>query len=206
MAVVAVVGAGSVGTTLARRLADAGEDVVVGVRDPGRERASRVRAAVAGAGVTEVAAAIARAAAVVVATPGNAVPALAAEYGAALAGRVVLDATNDLGGGHGGPLHHMAEWAASAPDALVCRAFCSVGWEVFADPVVGGERATLPWCGPDAAEPVAERLIRAVGLDPLRVGGPEAADILDGVARLWFQLAFTRGLGRRLAFRVLHDG
>lgn len=87
MAVVAVVGAGAVGRTLADRLADAGEDVVVGVRDPEGESASRARTALPGVAVTGVAGAIARDAAVVVATPGAAVPAFAAEHGSALAGR-----------------------------------------------------------------------------------------------------------------------
>ena len=50
-----------------------------------------------------------------------------------------------------------------------------------------------------------EAIIRAVGLDPVRIGDLGAAGTLDGVARLWFQLAFSQGMGRRLAFRLLRD-
>jgi hypothetical protein len=37
----------------------------------------------------------------------------------------------------------------------------------------------------------------------VRIGGIDAADTLDGVTRLWFQLAFAEGMGRRLGVRLL---
>jgi predicted dinucleotide-binding enzyme len=42
-----------------------------------------------------------------------------------------------------------------------------------------------------------------MGLDPVRIGGLEAADVLDGATRLWFQLAFAQGMGRRTAYHLL---
>ena len=49
----------------------------------------------------------------------------------------------------------------------------------------------------------ATTVVVATGLRPVWVGGPEAADVLDGIARLWFTMAFARGHGRHLAFRML---
>lgn len=191
---VAVIGAGAVGDALADALRRGGLDVTVGVRSP------------AGPAQAPVADAIAAADAVVVAIPGAAVEAFAAEHGPALAGRVVLDASNDLSGGHDGPMHHIDAWASHAPGALVCRAFNTIGHENVSAPGFPDGVADLFWCGPEAAGARAERVIAATGMRPVRVGGPEAAGVLDGLARLWFTLAFTQGRGRRLAFRMLGGG
>lgn len=142
---------------------------------------------------------IAAAEVVLLATPGAAVPDLLAEHGAALAGRIVIDATNDIGAG---PLHH-ADAYARAPDARFARAFNSLGFEMFADPSIGGEIADLFWCGPDDGG--VEQLIADVGLRPVRVGDIDAIDVVDGAARLWLTLVFRQGHPRRLAFRMLTD-
>lgn len=202
---VAVVGSGGVGRAIAGRLAAAGRAVTFGVRDPGAPDVADALAQVGG-GVTAatVAEAIEGADAVVVAIPGAAVPGFLAEHGARLADRLAVDASNDLSGGHAGSLHHLPEWAALAPGAQVARAFCTVGWENMADPDFDGTAASMFWCGPDGAagDAVAD-LIRATGMDPVRVGGTAEADLLDGIARLWFRLAMGEGLGRRIAFRLL---
>ena len=74
---------------------------------------------------------------------------------------------------------------------------------MFANPTVGGETAELFWCGPDDQD--VEQLIADVGLRPVRVGGIEAIDVVDGVGRLWLTLVFREGHPRRLAFRLLAD-
>jgi predicted dinucleotide-binding enzyme len=101
-----------------------------------------------------IADAISGAEVVLLALPGGAVPQLLAEHGAALDGRVVIDATNDVGAER---LHHADTYGESAPGARFVRAFNTVGFEMFADPSVGGEVADLFWCGPEDAG--IERLI-----------------------------------------------
>jgi predicted dinucleotide-binding enzyme len=198
---IAVIGSGNIGGTLAGRLAEAGQEVTVGVREGGARDGLDEHVSVAPVGD-----AIAGADAVIVAIPGGGVPAFAQEHGAALAGTLVLDATNDLSGGEDGSLGHVGAWAKHAPDAVVARAFSTLGFENYRDPTVGGQTATLLWCGPDGdAGATVEAVVRAVGLDPVRVGGLEAAATLDGMTRMWFQLVFTQKMGRRLAFKLLRD-
>jgi predicted dinucleotide-binding enzyme len=137
---------------------------------------------------------------VLLAMPGAAVPEFLAEHGRALAGRVVIDATNDVGGER---LHHADAYQQSAPGARFVRAFSTVGFEVLADPSFGGETADLFWCGPEDAG--VEELIADVGLRPVRVGEIDAVDVVDGIGRLWLTLVFRQGHPRRLAFRMLTD-
>jgi predicted dinucleotide-binding enzyme len=196
---IAVIGAGNVGTTIGRALARAGHAVTFGVRDPGspttRERLSDDGVDLPTATVAD---AVAGAPALVVAVPGASVPGLVADLGDRLAGKVVLDATNDMGGS---PLHHLDVY----PDgAEVYRAFNTLGWENMAEPAFPGGRATMFYCGPDSASrPLVDRLIADVGLEPVYLGGTDQTDLLDGLTRVWFALAFARGYGRRVALRLL---
>ena len=112
----------------------------------------------------------------------------------------MIDATNDVGGER---LNHADAYAESAPGARFVRAFNTLGFEMFADPSIGGEVADLFWCGPEDAG--VEQLIADVGLRPVRVGDIDAIDVVDGVARLWLTLVFRQGHPRRTALRLLSD-
>jgi 8-hydroxy-5-deazaflavin:NADPH oxidoreductase len=186
---IAVIGAGNIGRTLGGKWSAAGHNVVYGVRQPGEPATATVADAVAAAEV------------VVLAVPGAAATEVIASLGSDLAGKVVVDATNDVQGS--GKLHALDELADGAHPV---RAFNTLGWENFADPVVGGVTADLLYAAEEGvARETAERLIRDVGLEPVWVGGVDAFDVVDSVTRLWFTLAFQRKLGRRLAFKVLRD-
>jgi predicted dinucleotide-binding enzyme len=192
---ITVVGAGHIGGTLAGALGRAGHDVTVGVRSPeGR--------AVEHAAVVSIGDALHAAEVVILALPGRDVEAFLAEHGAALEGVVVVDAANSIG--EPGPLHHAEAFERHAPGALMVRAFNNLGWENYADPSFDGERTDLYWCGPAGrASEVAQQLIADVGLRPVRVGGTDQIDVVDGVLRLWFALVQEHGGGRHLAFRTL---
>ena len=188
MTSIAVIGSGNIGGTIGEAWRRAGHDVAFASRSPEPPETVAIPDAIAGAEV------------VLLAVPGGAVPDLLSEHGAALDGRVVIDATNDIGGDR---LSHADLYAARAPGARFVRAFNSLGFEMFANPSIGGSVADLYWCGPDDAG--VEQLITDVGLRPVRVGGIDAIDVVDGVGRLWLTLVFREGYPRRLAFRMLQD-
>lgn len=196
---VAVIGTGKVGTTIGRAVARAGHAVQFGSRSPSGDIAAGHGAAMK---VTTIPDALAPADLVVVAVPGNAVEEFARQHGAALAGKIVVDATNRSGGA--GPTHSASTFAEHAPQARYARAFNTLGWENFADPDFGGTTADLFFSCPTADRPTVEDLVSAVGLRPMYLG-EEQYDTLDGVVRLWFALAVGQGRGRHLAFKVLHD-
>lgn len=187
---VAVVGTGRIGTTLATAFGRAGMDVVFATRAPGA-------AVMSGIPVLGIAEAFASTTTVVIAIPGSAVPMLLDQYRDRLRDAVVVDASNSVGDG---PMHH----AASAAGLQYYRAFNTLGVENFESPVFGDETADLFYSGPTSHQGVVEELIAAVGLRPVYVGdGPGAADLLDGLTRLWFTLALQQGWGRHVALRTL---
>jgi predicted dinucleotide-binding enzyme len=186
---IAVLGAGSVGRTLGDHWSRAGHEVRYGSREPS-----------GGANVGPHAEVAVWAEVVLLAVPGSGAVELVRSLGSALDGRTVIDATNRVGGA---TLHCLDAIGAAAPAARRNRAFSTVGWEVMAEPLIDGRRADLFYCGDEADRPVMERLIADTGSRPIRVGGLDEAETVDGVARLWFALALRQGLGRRLGFAVL---
>ena len=187
---IAIIGTGHIGGTLGEKWLEAGHDVVYGARQATGERPG-------GAPVWAVGDALADAEVVLLALPGGAVADVVAEHGPSLAGTVVIDAANRMGGPE---FSSRKEIMAAAPTAQYVRAFNSLGWENFADPAPG---TALIFAADPGARAVAQDLITAVGLRPEYVGDADAAGIVDSLLPLWMSLVREHGGNRRLALRVL---
>jgi predicted dinucleotide-binding enzyme len=186
---IAIIGTGNVGGTLGSRWRQAGHEVTFGGRAPRADGPG-------GAPVLDIATAVEGAEVVVLALPGSAVADLLALLGGRLAGVVVVDTTNHIGAD---PVNSRTAVTTSAPDAHYVRAFNTLGWENFAEPLAD---ADLFFAADAEAREVAEQLIAAVGLRPVYVGDGDAAGTVDALLRLWFTLAQLRG-NRRIAFRLV---
>lgn len=204
---IAILGTGNIGGTLGRKWAAAGHTVVFGAREP---EAAKVQALLAeiGQGVTAVSlpAAIAQADVVLFAIPGRAVSETAAQWGSQLNGKILIDATNNVGQQ---PMNNLGVLRQAAPDSPLFRAFSTLGWENFAEPALDGQQVDLFYCG-DRGEghtavgaTAVAQLIHEIGLRPVYLGGVEQVELVDALTRLWFVLAFQQGKGRRLAFKLL---
>jgi 8-hydroxy-5-deazaflavin:NADPH oxidoreductase len=187
---IAVIGTGHIGSAVGEKLASAGHEVAYGARSvgdsgPGGKPIQAVPDAAAAADV------------VVLAIPGGAVARVVAELAPTLHNKVVVDASNNI---RQQPVNSHDAITAAAPEVRYVRAFNTLGWENFAQPL---EDADLFFAADPRARPIAEELITAVGLRPVFVGDATAAGIVDGLLPLWFALVTQRGGNRRLAFRVV---
>jgi 8-hydroxy-5-deazaflavin:NADPH oxidoreductase len=197
---VAVLGSGIIGRTLATRFAQAGHAVTFGSRTPDDQDLAAFAAGI-GARVAGNGAAIDGADVVLLAINGAAMPGAVPAFGARLDGKIVIDATNHVGGPS---LNSLAVLASCAPQARLFRAFNSLGWENFADARYGDQTGDLLYSGPAGdAQHVVEELIQATGLGPVWVGDNDKVQLVDNFVALWFTLAFERGLGRNLGFKIL---
>lgn len=183
---IAVIGAGNIGGTLGRWWEKAGHAVVYGLRDPGKHEGAMPIADCLRSGGT-----------VLLAIPGAATVQFAREHAKDLDGKVVIDATNNFAAP---TMNSWPELTKILPKARLYRAFNEYGWDVFAEPAIGGDVPDLFYAGPDDE---IEQLITDAGLHPVRVGGADAVDVVDGVLRLWFTLSQSRG--RRIAFKLLSE-
>ena len=200
---IAVLGAGNIGGTLGKKWQAAGYQVRFGVRDPGGKHAAALRVELGDlATIGTIEEALRGSPEVVlVALPGAVVELIAQEYAASLNGRIILDAANRMGADS---LHNLAPFQQYAPQAQLYRAFNTLGWENFAEPIFDGIQADLFYCGPEGnARSTVEQLIGSIGLRPVYLGGVEQMGLLDSIATLWFTLALGQKKGRHLAFKVL---
>jgi len=187
---IAVIGTGHIGGTLGTKFRAAGYDVSFGASNPRDDGPG-------GAPVLAAGDALSGADVVLLAVPGKAVPDVLSAQSAALAGKIVIDAVNRIGEPE---FDSRALIASAVPDTRYVRAFNSLGWENFADPIPG---ANLFFAADPEARAVAEELIAAVGLEPAYVGDASQTPVVDGLLPLWFALVQQHGGNRKLALRIL---
>jgi 8-hydroxy-5-deazaflavin:NADPH oxidoreductase len=209
---IAVIGKGNIGGSLGSKWIAAGHDVVYGTRDGSGQGSSGgfggdqgfvppgASTGPGGAPVTSIGDAIEHADVVVLAVPGKVVGDVVTEHGAALAGKTVIDAVNRIGAPE---FDSRAIIAQAAPQARYVRAFNSLGWENFANPMPG---TNMFFAADPDARAIAEELITAVGLEPAFVGDAGATATVDGLLPLWFALVQQNGGNRRVALRVIQEG
>ena len=190
---IAVIGKGNIGGSLGGKWRAAGHDVVYGARDGSGEGPG-------GAPVLSIGDALKDADVVLLAVPGPVVPDVVTEHRAALAGKTVIDAVNRIGAPQ---FDSRAIIADAAPQARYVRAFNTLGWENFVNPLPGTD---LFFAADPAARGTAEELIEAVGLRPVFVGDAGATATVDALLPLWFALVQQNGGRRRLALRMVTEG
>jgi predicted dinucleotide-binding enzyme len=190
---IAVIGKGNIGGSLGSKRLAAGHDVVYGARDGSGEGPG-------GAPVLGIGDALKDADVVVLAVPGQVVADVVTEHGTALAGKTVIDAVNRIGASE---FDSRAIIADAAPQARYVRAFNSLGWENFVDPMPG---TNLFFAADPDARATAEELIKAVGLEPAFLGDATATATVDGLLPLWFALVRQNGGNRRVALRIIAEG
>jgi hypothetical protein len=115
---------------------------------------------------------------------------------------VVYGARDGSGEGPGGApeFDSRAIIADAAPQARYVRAFNSLGWGNFADPMPG---TNMFFAADPDARATAEELIKAVGLEPAFLGDATATTTVDGLLPLWFALVRQNGGNRRVALRII---
>jgi len=199
-----IIGAGHAGGTLGRLWESQGHDVRFGVRDPGTESGGGLSHDRIGS-VADVAA---FGDVIVLAIP-YAATADALKAAGPLAGKTVIDCTNpllpDLSGLAIGTTTSAGEEVAKLiPAARVVKAFNSIGYTNFANPVFKGEKASMFYCGDDAgAKLIVAELGNQLGFDMIDAGPLSQSRWLEAMAMLWISMAFKYGGSERSAFRLL---
>ena len=204
---IAIIGAGVVGAALGKSWSRKSHEIRFGARDAASAKVVGAVGAIPGASVASIAAAVAWAEVVVLATPwGGTEAALKAAGG--FGGKPLLDATNPLTPTYGLALGHTSSggeqvqaWAA---DAKVVKIFNSTGFDNMANTSYAQGKPAMIYCGNDAAAKVtAAGLAGDLGFEPINLGGLDGARYLEPYAMVWIKLALAQGLGRNIAFGLM---
>ena len=179
----AIIGVGNIGGALARHLVDGGEAVVLSAKDESRAEAlaDELGPPASAASVED---AIAGADVVILAVWLDTIRELLAKDGRLLEGKVVVDPSNPVGFDESGQLTRTLPDGQSAGSVVAAllpvnahyvKAFGTLGAEALASSANREPQAVLFYAtDDDTAASTVERLIRAVGFEPMKAGG--AAD------------------------------
>jgi predicted dinucleotide-binding enzyme len=180
---VAVIGAGRIGGNIARRLAAAGHALTLAFA---RDRAAqRALADEIGARVRTPDEAVADAEVVVIAVPWSALPDALAQAGS-LAGKIVIDTTNQFGSG---PLPAAGQTAAAFNAARMAGARYTKSFNTltsaFQAETAHRDPRVVQWlCGDDEdAKAVVAGLIRDAGYEPVDLGGTAGCAVMEAPRR-----------------------
>jgi predicted dinucleotide-binding enzyme len=180
---IAVIGAGRIGGNIARRLAAAGHALTVAfARDTaGLERLAEE----IGGRVDSPAAAVAGAEVVVISVPWSVLEQAIEESGS-LAGKIVVDTTNQFGSG---PMPAAGQTAAAfnaarMPGARYTKSFNTLTAAFQADTARRDPRVVQWICGDDEeAKAVVADLVRDAGYEPVDLGGTATCAVMEAPRR-----------------------
>ncbi|MFO0649666.1 MAG: NAD(P)-binding domain-containing protein [Polyangiales bacterium] len=206
---VGVIGSGDVGKVLAKGFKKHGYEVEIGSRE-----GTKLAEWSAAEGIAEgtFASVAARADVVVLAVGGGVALDVVTAVGASLAGKVVIDATNPIGGPpvngiltfFTGPNDSLMERLQKAvPAARFVKAFSCVGNAFMVNPSFPGGRPTMFIGGNDAdAKKTVVTILDQFGWDSEDIGGVEAARAIEPLCQLWCAPGFQRNQWTH-AFKLL---
>jgi predicted dinucleotide-binding enzyme len=195
MSRISIIGLGNMAGTLAGRALAGGNIVEIIGRDPAK---AKDLAATLGGGATAGTFGTAPAGDIVIlAVPNAGAMPVVAQYGDALAGKIIIDITNPVNADATGLVtpdgtSAAQEIAKAAPaSAHVVKAFNTV----FGHVLVPGRSLDVLFAGDDArAKASVSAFIESLGLRPLDAGGLEMAHWLEGTGLLMISLA-RHGVG-----------
>lgn len=198
---IAIIGAGNIGECLGRKWKP-NHNVILGVRDPESEKST----ALAGKGfnIGTVQNAADRAEIVVLAVPASAVESVV-KGTRGLANKIIIDVTNPISTpvpeGFQSMAEAVAEWSGSSK---VVKTFNQTGSANLENPKYGDIVLDTLICGDDdEAKSKAAALGKELGFEPVDAGGLDNASLLESMAKLWVTLAFFKGKGPEIAFKLL---
>ncbi len=204
---IAIIGTGRLGSTLGKMWAEKDHTIMFGSRDPQKAKklANSIGSGTSG-GTYEEAAKFADI--IVLAVPWSGAKESIKTAGV-LDGKILVDSTTTaaphLGGISIGPTTSAAEKIAKwAVGAKVIKAVHTVGVESLNKLQFGSQQASIFICGDNLeAKSKVKQLGIDLGFDVIDAGPLINARLIEPLAMLWVELAYKRGMGTDIAFKLL---
>lgn len=201
----AIIGKGNVGSTLARGLAKAGHEIVMGVRNPSDSSTKAlVSDKISAHTVSEATKAVA---VIIIAAHPPATKNIVDAMGD-VSNKIIIDAMNSIrstADSFSNTSTALVEWT-NCPHVVKC--FNTTGYENMADPIYDGTGIDMFVAGDsEKGKNVAIQLAKDLGFENVYdFGGNDKFDLIEQFALSWINLAIMQGIGRNIAFKIVKRG
>lgn len=201
---IAIIGTGNVGGALATKWAQAGHEILLGVKDTSNFKGQSLLKN-PNTSVYTVAEAVSQAETAVVATPAPVAIEVASGLGDTT-GKIIIDTMNVINGrGPSGFTNTGDAILANTSSQDIVKCFNTTGFNNMADTHYDGLEIDAFMCGDsEVAKKVAKRLALDAGFATCYdVGGNDKFELMEQFAWFWINLAMFQGQGREIAFKLL---
>jgi len=200
---IAIIGAGDVGTTLAKRFAEVGHRIFLGVKDP-RNLKPKVKKIISGKITAHSVADAVKNADVIITCvyPTTEIKKIAKEMGD-VSGKVIIDAMNTFSGKPEPYNTSTDAFLAWTNTKDVVRCFNTTGFENMKNPIYHGEKIDM-FIGGDSikGKRIATQLAKQIGFGEIYdLGGNESFELMEDIVKTWVGL--TKTLKRDIALKIL---
>jgi hypothetical protein len=201
---IAIIGTGNVGGALAKKWAEKGHEIYLGVRDvenfKGKELLKNSQTV-----VLPIAEAVKEAEVILLSTPAPSAVEVAKSLGDT-SGKIIIDAMNIVMGR--GPLGYTHTTDAILDNTLsrdVVKCFNTTGANNMQNPVYGDLALDLFMAGDSQkGKAIANQLAKDAGFAACYdIGGNDKFALMEQFAWFWINLAMFQGLGREIGFKLL---
>lgn len=197
---IGILGAGTVGTALAKAFTRIGHSVMLSSREPDSPKMQALLAEIPQSHAGTIAETVAFGEIIVISIGWQNGLEETLRQISDWSGKIIVDTTNRFNSSSG---LSAAQEIAKITSAPVLKAFNTIGAEHMDHPQFGDECASMFIAGDDAAVQVLSPMISAIGFDIVHVGGLEHSRELEALAQIWVGLAMRQKLGRNIAFKLL---
>lgn len=201
---IAIIGAGNVGGALAKRWADAGHTIFLGMRDPDSRAAKELINFNGNISSDTISNAVDKSEVVLFSTPPDVAVKIAKDI-PLLKNKIIIDATNSV--------FVQPEPYKTAYDGIkketsndkVVKCFNTTGFENMVDPKYGNESADMFAASSNIeAKNIVIKLAEEVGFAKCYdFGGDDKVELLEQFALSWINLAVIQKNGRNIAFKII---
>ncbi len=200
---IAIIGSGNVGGTLAKRFAEVGHIIYLGVREvhnfKGKELVNNT--SIFALPVKE---AVGKAEVVVVSVPAAAMVDTAKELGD-VSGKIIIDTTNVVMTKPEGYTNGFEALVALTNCRDIVKGFNTTGAENMVNPNFNNIKIDMFTAGDSQkGKEIVKKLAQEIGFGEVYdFGGNEKVQLLEDFAKSWIDLAIMQKYGRDIAFKIL---
>jgi 8-hydroxy-5-deazaflavin:NADPH oxidoreductase len=187
---IGILGAGAVGTALAKAFTRTGHDVMLSSREPKSPKMQALLAEIPRSKAGTVSETVTFGDIIMISIGWQNGLEETLRQVSDWSGKILVDTTNRFNSSS--PLT-AAQDIAQITKAPVVKAFN----------IIGAEHMDAPQFGDEAARKVLSPMITAIGFDVVDLGGLEHSRELEALAQIWVGLAMRQRMGRNIAFKLL---